>query len=82
MLSEDGEHVVHDGQPDRRKAVKGFAEFCCCPVANKDGEPTRSFKVTNTQLQYTYPVRIASQQAFYIFVFSSPKSIFFPNVNQ
>lgn len=66
MLSEDGKHAVHDGQPVRRKAVKGFAEFCCCPVANKDGEPTQSFKVTNTHLQYTYPVRIASQEAFCI----------------
>lgn len=58
MLSEDGEHGVHNGQPDRRKAVKGFAEFCCCPFANNDGEPSQNLKVTNTSLQYTYPLKL------------------------
>ncbi|XP_020626273.1 urease accessory protein D-like [Orbicella faveolata] len=57
MLSEDGELGVHSGQPNRQKAVKGFAEFCCCPVANNDGEPSQNLKVTNTQLQYTYPLK-------------------------
>ena len=64
MLPEDDEHTVHDDQPDRRKAVKGFAEFCCFPVVNKDDKPSQSFKVTNTQLHYTYPVRISTQQVF------------------
>ena len=63
MLSEVGEHGVCNGQTDRRKAVKGFAEFCCCPVANSDGEPCQKLKVTNTSLKYTYPVRIVTQQA-------------------
>jgi len=63
MLSEDGKLGVHSGQPDRRKAVKGFAEFSCCPIVNNDGNPSHNFKVTNTKLQYTYPVRIVTQQA-------------------
>ena len=58
MLSEDGKQAVHDGSPDRRKAVKGFAEFCCSPALNKDEEPSKEQKVTNTKLQYTYPVRM------------------------
>ncbi|KAL9971295.1 hypothetical protein ACROYT_G023803 [Oculina patagonica] len=58
MLSKDGEHAVYDGQRDRRKAVKGFAEFCCSPVANKDEEPSGGHKVTNTKLQYTYPLKL------------------------
>lgn len=58
MSFEDGEHAAHDSQPDRRKAVKGFAEFCCSPVANKDKEFSKNCKVSNTRLQYTYPVRM------------------------
>lgn len=64
MLSEDGEHAVHDGQSDRRKAVKGFAEFYCSPVANKDEEPSEGHKVSNTKLQYTYPVRNVNKTIF------------------
>lgn len=64
MLSKDGEHAVYDGQKDRRKAVKGFAEFCCSPVANKDEEPSGGHKVTNTKLQFTYPVRTANKTIF------------------
>ncbi|KAJ7393482.1 hypothetical protein OS493_006464 [Desmophyllum pertusum] len=58
MSFEDGEHAAHDSQPDRRKAVKGFAEFCCSPVANKDKEFSKNCKVSNTRLQYTYPLKL------------------------
>ena len=58
MLSEDGEHAVCDGQSKGRQAAKGYAEFCCLPVANKDEQPSEDHRVTNTKLQYTYPVRL------------------------
>lgn len=59
MSSENGKQIAHDGRPDRRKAVKGFAEFCCSPTVNKDTctESTEDHKVKNTKLEYTYPVR-------------------------
>lgn len=60
MSTENGKYVADDnGRLDKRKAVKGFAEFCCSPVQNKDTwqESAEDYKVRNTKLEYTYPVR-------------------------
>lgn len=60
MSTENGKYVADDnGRLDKRKAVKGFAEFCCSPVQNKDTwqESAEDCKVRNTKLEYTYPVR-------------------------
>ena len=58
MSSKDVGHAVHYSRP----AVKGFAEFCCSSVTDKDKESTElrsdfGCKVSCTNLQYTYPVR-------------------------
>ena len=60
MSTENGKCVADDnGRLDKRKVVKGFAEFCCSPVQNKDTwqESAEDYKVRNTKLEYTYPVR-------------------------
>lgn len=61
MSVENGKHIAdNNGHLNRRKAVKGFAEFCCSPVKNKDTwkESAEDFKVKNTNLEYTYPLKL------------------------
>lgn len=61
MSVENGKHIAdNNGHLNRRKAVKGFAEFCCFPVKNKDTwkESAEDFKVKNTNLEYTYPLKL------------------------
>lgn len=61
MSTENGKYVANDnGRLDKRKAVKGFAEFCCSPVQNKDTwqESAEDYKVRNTKLEYTYPLKL------------------------
>jgi len=56
MSSKDAGHTVHNSRPE----VKGFAEFCCSPVTNKDKETSGGHRVTCTctNLQYTYPLKL------------------------
>lgn len=71
MSTENGKYVADDnGRLDKRKAVKGFAEFCCSPVQNKDTwqESAEDYKVRNTKLEYTYPVRNSNTNLFLLYL--------------